>query len=59
MASKVIPWYKKKHVSQVKTDYAYHHIKHVVKQETARYEGDIYLLIWEAQLLLLGQVEHK
>ncbi|XP_017287604.1 myomesin-2 isoform X3 [Kryptolebias marmoratus] len=36
MASKVIPWYKKKHVSQVKTDYAYHHSKHVVKQQTER-----------------------
>ncbi|XP_013885083.1 myomesin-2 [Austrofundulus limnaeus] len=34
MASQVIPWYKKKHVSQVKTDYAYHHSKHVVKQQT-------------------------
>lgn len=34
MASKVIPWYKKKHVSQVKTDYAYHHTKHVSKQHT-------------------------
>ncbi|XP_023189862.1 myomesin-2-like isoform X6 [Xiphophorus maculatus] len=36
MASKVIPWYKKKAVSQVKTDYAYHHSKHVVKQQTER-----------------------
>ncbi|XP_041838859.1 myomesin-2 isoform X3 [Melanotaenia boesemani] len=36
MASKVIPWYKRKHVSQVKTDYAYHHTKHVVKQQTER-----------------------
>ncbi|XP_047433427.1 M-protein, striated muscle [Mugil cephalus] len=36
MASKVIPWYKKKHVSQVKTDYAYHHTKHVVKQQSER-----------------------
>ncbi|KAM7394720.1 hypothetical protein PAMP_021506 [Pampus punctatissimus] len=36
MASKVIPWYKKKHVSQVKTDYAYHHTKSVVKQQTER-----------------------
>uniref|UniRef100_A0A669CZ48 Myomesin 2a n=1 Tax=Oreochromis niloticus TaxID=8128 RepID=A0A669CZ48_ORENI len=34
MASKVIPWYKKKHVSQVKTDYAYQHTKHVSKQHT-------------------------
>uniref|UniRef100_A0A3Q3C5J7 Myomesin 2a n=1 Tax=Haplochromis burtoni TaxID=8153 RepID=A0A3Q3C5J7_HAPBU len=34
MASKVIPWYKKKHVSQVKTDYAYHHTKHISKQHT-------------------------
>ncbi|XP_072239704.1 myomesin-2 isoform X2 [Leuresthes tenuis] len=36
MASKVIPWYKKKHVSQVKTDYAYQHTKHVVQQQTER-----------------------
>ncbi|TMS22910.1 M-protein, striated muscle [Larimichthys crocea] len=36
MASKVIPWYKKKRVSQVKTDYAYHHTKCVVKQQTER-----------------------
>ncbi|KAM4594642.1 myomesin-2 isoform 3-T4 [Fundulus diaphanus] len=36
MASNVIPWYKKKAVSQVKTDYAYHHSKHVVKQQTER-----------------------
>ncbi|XP_030586888.1 M-protein, striated muscle isoform X2 [Archocentrus centrarchus] len=36
MASKVIPWYKKKHVSQVKTDYAYQHTKHVSKQHTER-----------------------
>ncbi|XP_069385837.1 myomesin-2 isoform X2 [Paralichthys olivaceus] len=36
MASKVIPWYKKKRVSQVKTDYAYHHTKHVVQQQTGR-----------------------
>ncbi|XP_043969496.1 myomesin-2 isoform X2 [Gambusia affinis] len=36
MASTVIPWYKKKAVSQVKTDYAYHHSKHVVKQQTER-----------------------
>ncbi|XP_016517573.1 myomesin-2 isoform X3 [Poecilia formosa] len=36
MASKVKPWYKKKAVSQVKTDYAYHHSKHVVKQQTER-----------------------
>ncbi|KAM9314525.1 myomesin-2 isoform 2-T3 [Pholidichthys leucotaenia] len=36
MASKVVPWYQKKHVSQVKTDYAYHHTKHVVKQQTER-----------------------
>lgn len=37
MASKVIPWYKKKLVTQVKTDYAYHHTttKHV-KQQTER-----------------------
>ncbi|KAL3996963.1 ubiquitin carboxyl-terminal hydrolase 48 [Sarotherodon galilaeus] len=34
MASKVIPWYKKKHVSQIKTDYAYQHTKHVSKQHT-------------------------
>ncbi|XP_029015859.1 M-protein, striated muscle isoform X2 [Betta splendens] len=31
MASKVKPWYKK-HESQVKTDYAYGHTKHVAKQ---------------------------
>ncbi|XP_047221702.1 myomesin-2 isoform X1 [Girardinichthys multiradiatus] len=36
MASNVIPWYKKKAVSQVKTDYAYHHSKYVVKQQTER-----------------------
>ncbi|KAM9363432.1 myomesin-2 [Symphorus nematophorus] len=36
MASKVIPWYKRKHVSQVKTDYAYHHTKSAVKQQTER-----------------------
>uniref|UniRef100_A0AAQ5ZV48 Myomesin 2a n=1 Tax=Amphiprion ocellaris TaxID=80972 RepID=A0AAQ5ZV48_AMPOC len=36
MASKVKPWYKRKQVSQVKTDYAYHHTKHVVKQQTER-----------------------
>ncbi|XP_040001770.1 M-protein, striated muscle isoform X4 [Xiphias gladius] len=36
MAYKVIPWYKKKHVSQVKSDYAYHHTKHAVKQHTER-----------------------
>nr|XP_029134237.1 myomesin-2-like isoform X1 [Labrus bergylta] len=36
MASKVIPWYKKKHVSQVKTDYAYHHTQSVVKHQTER-----------------------
>lgn len=36
MASKVTPWYKKKRVSQVKTDYAYHHTKRVqAKQHTA------------------------
>ncbi|KAF0036845.1 hypothetical protein F2P81_009719 [Scophthalmus maximus] len=33
MASKVIPWYKKKRVSQVQTDYACHHTKHVVVQQ--------------------------
>ncbi|XP_034997807.2 M-protein, striated muscle isoform X2 [Hippoglossus stenolepis] len=33
MASKVIPWYKKKRVSHVQSDYAYHHTKHVVKQQ--------------------------
>lgn len=59
MASKVIPWYKKKHVSQVKTDYAYHHTKHVSKQHTERYDSDIYLLLWVAQLLLLCDVEQK
>ncbi|XP_051802145.1 M-protein, striated muscle isoform X3 [Acanthochromis polyacanthus] len=36
MASKVKPWYKRKQVTQVKTDYAYHHTKHVVKQQTER-----------------------
>ncbi|KAM4584034.1 M-protein, striated muscle isoform 8-T9 [Odontesthes bonariensis] len=36
MASKVIPWYKKKHVSQVKTDYAYQHTRHVVQQHAER-----------------------
>ncbi|XP_069545560.1 M-protein, striated muscle isoform X3 [Brachyistius frenatus] len=36
MASKVIPRYKTKHVSQVKSDYAYHHTKHVVTQKTER-----------------------
>ncbi|KAI3353519.1 hypothetical protein L3Q82_020041, partial [Scortum barcoo] len=36
MASKVIPWYKKKRASQVKTDYAYHHTKSVSKQQTER-----------------------
>ncbi|XP_035515818.1 M-protein, striated muscle isoform X1 [Morone saxatilis] len=36
MASKVIPWNKRKHVSQVKTDFAYHHTKSVVKQQTER-----------------------
>uniref|UniRef100_A0A3P9QCC9 Myomesin 2a n=1 Tax=Poecilia reticulata TaxID=8081 RepID=A0A3P9QCC9_POERE len=36
MASKVKPWYKKEAVTQVKTDYAYHHSKHVVKQQTER-----------------------
>lgn len=36
MASKVIPWYKKKHVSQVKTDYAYRHTKCAVKHQTER-----------------------
>ncbi|XP_026215645.1 myomesin-2a isoform X4 [Anabas testudineus] len=35
MAFKVKPWYKK-YESQVKTDYAYHHTKHVVKQQTER-----------------------
>ncbi|XP_034756583.1 myomesin-2-like isoform X6 [Etheostoma cragini] len=36
MASKVTPWYKKKRVSQVKTDYAYDHTKCVsAKQHTA------------------------
>ncbi|XP_023811707.1 myomesin-2 isoform X2 [Oryzias latipes] len=33
MASKVIPWYKKKHVSLVKTDYAYQHTRHAVQQQ--------------------------
>ncbi|XP_008282456.1 M-protein, striated muscle isoform X2 [Stegastes partitus] len=36
MASKVKPWYKRKQVSQVKTDFAYHHTKQVVKQQTER-----------------------
>ncbi|XP_037545924.1 myomesin-2 [Nematolebias whitei] len=36
MASNVIPWYKKKQVTQVKSDYAYHHSKHVVQQQTER-----------------------
>ncbi|XP_068583610.1 M-protein, striated muscle isoform X2 [Cebidichthys violaceus] len=37
MASKVTPWYKKKRVSQVKTDYACHHIHCVLRtrQQTA------------------------
>ncbi|XP_031155779.2 M-protein, striated muscle isoform X5 [Sander lucioperca] len=36
MPSKVTPWYKKKRVSQVKTDYAYDHTKCVcAKQQTA------------------------
>ncbi|KAK7930062.1 hypothetical protein WMY93_006457 [Mugilogobius chulae] len=35
MASKVVPWYKKKLVSQVKTDYAYHHTTKQVSQKTA------------------------
>ncbi|XP_070409687.1 myomesin-2 isoform X1 [Nothobranchius furzeri] len=34
MASKVTPWYKKTHVGQVQTDFAYHHSKHVVTQQT-------------------------
>lgn len=59
MASKVIPWYKKKHVSQVKTDYAYQHTKHVSKQHTERYDSDIYLVLWVAQLLLLCDIEQK
>ncbi|XP_028318396.1 myomesin-2 isoform X2 [Gouania willdenowi] len=41
MASKVIPWYKRKHGSQVKTDYAIHHTKRVVKKQVERYGGDI------------------
>ncbi|XP_026158763.1 myomesin-2 isoform X2 [Mastacembelus armatus] len=36
MASKVASWYKKDHVREVKTDFAYHHTKHVVKQQAAR-----------------------
>lgn len=47
MASKVIPWYKKKHVSQVKTDYAYQHTKHVSKQHTERKSSS--KLVSEAQ----------
>ncbi|XP_072320008.1 M-protein, striated muscle isoform X5 [Eucyclogobius newberryi] len=34
MASKVVPWYKKKLVSHVKTDYAYHHTTKQVSQKT-------------------------
>lgn len=33
MPSKVIPWYQKKHVSRIKTDYACHHSTCVVKQQ--------------------------
>uniref|UniRef100_UPI0037E87869 M-protein, striated muscle isoform X1 n=1 Tax=Semicossyphus pulcher TaxID=241346 RepID=UPI0037E87869 len=36
MASKVIPWYKKKHASHVKTDYACCHTQSVHKQQTVR-----------------------
>uniref|UniRef100_UPI003AADEF31 M-protein, striated muscle n=1 Tax=Centroberyx gerrardi TaxID=166262 RepID=UPI003AADEF31 len=36
MATNVIPWYKKKHVSQISTDYRSLHTKHVVKQQTVR-----------------------
>lgn len=36
MASKVIPWYKKKRVSQVKSDYAFQHIRYNVQQHTER-----------------------
>ncbi|KAM3623737.1 uncharacterized protein V6R79_015104 [Siganus canaliculatus] len=34
MASKVIPWHKKKHVRQVKIDYAIQHTKSTVQQQT-------------------------
>ena len=59
MASKVKSCYKKKHESHVKTDYAYHHTKHVVKQHTERYEVETHLLLHKAQLLLLCQVEQN
>ncbi|KAM3623736.1 uncharacterized protein V6R79_015104 [Siganus canaliculatus] len=36
MASKVIPWHKKKHVRQVKIDYAIQHTKSTVQQQTER-----------------------
>ncbi|XP_029355099.1 myomesin-2 isoform X3 [Echeneis naucrates] len=36
MASKGIAWRMKKRVSQVKTDYAYHHTSHVAKQQMER-----------------------
>lgn len=33
MASKVIPWYQRKHSGQVKTDYAFRHTERVVKKQ--------------------------
>lgn len=44
MATTVKPWFRK-YESQVKTDYAYHHTKHVVTQQTERYEGGVHLFL--------------
>uniref|UniRef100_A0A3Q0RYD8 Myomesin 2a n=1 Tax=Amphilophus citrinellus TaxID=61819 RepID=A0A3Q0RYD8_AMPCI len=48
MASKVIPWYKKKHVSQVKTDYAYQHTKHVSKKSSSKLVSEVQAQATEA-----------
>lgn len=41
MDSRVTPWFKRKRVSQVKTDYAFQHATHTVQQRTERYQGGV------------------
>lgn len=40
MDSRVTPWFKRKRVSQVKTDYAFQHSTHTVQQRTERYQAE-------------------
>lgn len=61
MDSRVTPWFKRKRVSQVKTDYAFQHSTHTVQQRTERYQAESaaaslqLLLLWPLSLPRLLQ----